>query len=245
MTKKLFSMSLLMMLFFVGCNEPLLITENETMTTEMNSTIPEICPVQNDNGFLLTKEEASRALLRLFEKKTRTPYGIQLEESTIKMLKLLDEHNIKEKEILETMEDKEEAEQVLLKMHDELRERLREVRSGYYGYDLITEKNEWENEESEDFSDAPVIGSMGGWDNDDENDEFLTNHPKLIAPFLNWKDEDIEIVDGRECNLKEGLFRTILSSSAFYSAEYGRFTKDENGEWIAEIVSSEHGSRMP
>jgi len=49
-------------------------------------------------------------------------------------------------------------------------------------------------------------------------------------------DENKKYVYQWECDLKEGLFRTIASEKSPDWVSYGRFIKDENGEWTAIYV---------
>ena len=45
------------------------------------------------------------------------------------------------------------------------------------------------------------------------------------------EEDDVEIIDEWECNLKEGLFRRINNQGS----TFGRFRKNKHGEWITTI----------
>ncbi|MCL2118404.1 MAG: hypothetical protein FWH27_08270 [Planctomycetaceae bacterium] len=154
------------------------------------------------------------------------------------MAKIDEDIEMKRREILETMEGKEEAEQALFKLDEEYNKRARKV---FFGIDLDDDVDfeTWQESFSENL---PPIKEEGDYKIID-NHEY--NHKEFITPYLNWKDKDVEDIEGYGCNLKEGLFESIGGNEYSYSAWYGRFTKDENGEWVAEIMSREYGDRMP
>lgn len=226
MNKKLALTYFLLMLSIMGCNEPKHVNENvpingnSIMSTEMKSE-------QNNNNYLLTVEEARHALLRPTDAEIPPiPKRIQAINEENKMIRQMgEEHEKKVKEIRETMEDKEAAEQMVLQMREDLYNRIREVYdSADYGLDSITaEYNEDEFEKYE--FDSP----------------FINWHER----YLNWKDEDIEYIEGWRCNLKEGLFDSSYDDGISASTTLGRFRKDKNAKWVATIVSWSHGSRMP
>jgi len=230
MVKKFILTHFLLMLPIMGCNESKHVNENvpinghSTMSTEMK-------PEPNNNNYLLTVEEARQALSRPTDVDIPIPKRIQaMNEETQKIRKMGEEHDKKVKEIRETMEDKNEAERVVLQMVEDLENRIWEVyESADYGLDSISTDDANNRFEKYGF----------------EFDNSFMNRPDFIQSYLNWKEEDVVHIEGWRCNLKEGLFVSSYDDGISASTTRGRFKKDKNGKWVATIVFWSHGSRMP
>ena len=214
--RKNYHLFFLMILLIQGCQEPTTSNiDNEILVTEMTSDL-QCNEFHNEKDWLLSKEEAKRALLGMIAKeevRNNALSNIRKEQKEA-ILKIWEENDRKEKELLETMEPGEDLEQLLQKLWDETDEQLRKVFSHYVGKYVSIETTNWGYQEDEIWDYA----------------EFFEGYVVIVIPTPTI----YPLPDGDwECDLKNGFFRRFVRRLHGDTVVYGRFKKDENDQWKA------------
>lgn len=185
-----------MALFAIGCNDSVTVHENETMASTK-------CLPQDDNGYLLTKEEAKQALLKMIEKGEEESQEIfkRVDEATLALEKWMEES------------DEPIPDSLWRDYHDSCDLSL---------YNFEDEDKKYVSE-------------------DDRNMDYR----KLFKEYTLIEIVREDMVYTWQCDLKEGWFRLGFHSTYFSIIQTGRFVMNQNNEWIAVVVSSENGDRLP
>jgi len=216
------SLLILLMIFPLvqGCQQHL----SEDYESEIKMNISNMQPDQqctefsSENGNRLTEEEAMRALLWMIAKKEARSKALANVDNEKKeaMLKIMEENKRKEKELLEMVEHNEDLNESLQKLSDETDVQIREMISYYNEKYALVENT---NKEFRDYAES----------RDTEYNMLFEDFVVITTPQINYPERN----ENWECDLKEGLFRRLIHGIHGSFIEFGRFKKDDNGEWIA------------
>jgi len=220
MTKASLFLVLIIVALIQGCQQQ----PSEDYEKEIEMNISKIQPdhecaeLDDGDGNMLTEEEAKQALLWMIAKKEARSNALSaiLREENEAKRKIREEGERKEKELLEMTDDNADLEQSLQKLREETNAQTRKIISYYREKSMLVEST---NKEFRDYTEA----------RDTEYNMLFEDYVVITTPQINYPERN----EKWECDLKEGFFRRLIHGIHGSFIEFGRFKKDDNGEWIA------------